>query len=97
MIGRPFLTAIDLKRLLEAGFVDVSVHSASHPYGPWSEDKKLKKIGRMNIFQGQTGFEAYGMAAFTRYLKMPYKEASKVFKQAFWAVKNKNNHMYTKL
>lgn len=47
-IGRPTLTAADLKNNLEnAGFVDVKTRIEKQPIGPWPKDPTVKHIGAM--------------------------------------------------
>jgi hypothetical protein len=75
-MGRPHPTPEFLKNVLEtAGFEDVQMHASKEPFGPWPKDPRLKRIGAMNLLNGETGFESYGMAAFTRILGMSADEA----------------------
>lgn len=44
---------------------------------------------------GNLAFHAYGMAVFTRILKMSPEDANDVCNKAFQAIRNKNFHCYT--
>jgi hypothetical protein len=49
----------------------------------------------MSLLGGETGYAAYGMVPMTRILGMDTKEAEKLCNDAFIAVKNKNEHLYS--
>ncbi|KAA8911371.1 S-adenosyl-L-methionine-dependent methyltransferase [Sphaerosporella brunnea] len=94
-IGRPPASAEAMKKhLLDAGFVDVEVKTVREPLGPWPKDRKLKNIGAMVLMNCQTGFHAYGLAAFTRILGMTKEEADRICDNAYNAVRNKNYHCW---
>ncbi|CCX06893.1 Similar to mRNA 3' acc. no. Q4IPA4 [Pyronema omphalodes CBS 100304] len=94
-IGRPPQDTENMKRKLEeAGFIDVKVMRAKQPIGPWPKDKGLKRTGAMVLLACDTGFHAYGMAAFTRILGMSTEEADRVCREAVAACRNKNYHIY---
>jgi hypothetical protein len=95
-MGRPHPTHEFLKNILEkAGFEDVQMLTAKEPYGPWPKDPVLKKVGAMNLLNGETGFESYGMAAFTRILGMDADEARGICERGLAACRNKNFHCYS--
>jgi hypothetical protein len=97
-VGRPAHTGETLKELFEdAGFEDVRVLNIKHPLGPWPKDKRLKHVGALMLLNCETAFEAYGLALFTRVLGMEHEEAMQLCKDAFAAVKNRQNHTYTYL
>ncbi|KAI5812899.1 S-adenosyl-L-methionine-dependent methyltransferase [Pyronema omphalodes] len=94
-IGRPPQDTENMKRKLEeAGFVDVKVVRAKQPIGPWPRDKALKRTGAMVLLACETGFHAYGMAAFTRILGMSTEEADRLCTEAVAACRNKKYHIY---
>ncbi|KAF8245687.1 S-adenosyl-L-methionine-dependent methyltransferase, partial [Wilcoxina mikolae CBS 423.85] len=94
-IGRPFPTGATLKGYLEkAGFVDVKLQDFKMPLGPWAKDQHMKRVGAMTLLMDETGFEAYGMAAFTRILGMSKEAATEVFTNGLKGIKNKNHHSY---
>jgi hypothetical protein len=50
----------------------------------------------MSLLNCETGFESYGMAAFTRVLGMEDEKASAICEAASAASRNKNYHVYFK-
>lgn len=93
-IGRPATTDVLItSRLQRAGFVDIHPRIFKQPLGPWPKAKHLKQAGLMELLQCETGFHAYGMAAFTRILGMPEETADKLCRDGYRAVLNKNVHM----
>lgn len=94
-MGRPHPTHEFLKNQLEnAGFEDVQMLTAKEPFGPWPKDPRMKRVGAMSLLNGSTGFESYGMAAFTRVLGMDAAEARGICERALQDARNKNYHVY---
>jgi hypothetical protein len=94
-MGRPHPTHEFLKNHLEkAGFEDVQMVTAKEPFGPWPKDPRMKKIGAMSLLNAETGFESYGMAAFTRVLEMDVEKARGMCERALQDVQDKNYHVY---
>ncbi|KAI5817857.1 S-adenosyl-L-methionine-dependent methyltransferase [Pyronema omphalodes] len=83
------------KDLEKAGFVDVQIHIARQPLGPWPKEPRLKQIGAMMLLSSETMFSAYGMVPFTRILGMSEEEARNMCETAKRGVKNKNYHTYS--
>ncbi|KAI5796123.1 hypothetical protein FPQ18DRAFT_387389 [Pyronema domesticum] len=82
------------KNVLEkVEFEDVQMHVSKERFGPWPKDPRLKSIGAMNLLNGETGFESYGMAAFTRILGMSADEARGICQRGLAACQNKNYHV----
>ena len=52
--------------IAEAGFVDVVEKKYKWPIGAWSNDQKLKDIGRWNMHHWKEGLEGWTMALLTR-------------------------------
>ncbi|KAA8896239.1 S-adenosyl-L-methionine-dependent methyltransferase [Sphaerosporella brunnea] len=97
-MGRPPPTVELLQRRLRtAGFVDIQAFAYKQPLGPWPKDPRLKQIGAMVMLGCETGFQAYGMAVFTRVLGMDPLRAKQVCDDALKAVRNKNFHLYNHL
>lgn len=69
------------------------MHVSKERFGPWPKDPRLKSIGAMNLLNGETGFESYGMAAFTRILGMSADEARGICQRGLAACQNKNYHV----
>jgi hypothetical protein len=94
-MGRPWPDLAFLKTLLEnAGFEGVTACQAKEPVGPWPKDPRLKRTGALTLLNGETAFESYGMAVFTRVLGMEVEEAQKMCENALLAARNKNYHIY---
>ncbi|KAF9886622.1 hypothetical protein FE257_011262 [Aspergillus nanangensis] len=65
--GKTFCIA-DLAKgyIQQAGFQNVTEYRFKLPIGPWSRDKKLKKLGRWNQVHCEQGIEGWAMALLTR-------------------------------
>lgn len=62
-----------MKNLIEeAGFVDVVEKTYKWPIGAWSNDPKLKDIGRWNLHLWKEGLEGWTMALLTRVMGVSY-------------------------
>ncbi|KAF8544005.1 putative TAM domain methyltransferase [Trichophaea hybrida] len=95
--GRPsHILGSTLSEYLEnSGFVDVQVTKVKMPFGSWPKEPRLKKIGRMAVLGCLTGFNAYGLAVFTRVLGMNKEQAERQCQEAFSAITDRNTHMYS--
>jgi hypothetical protein len=94
-MGRPWPDLAFLKNLLEnAGFEGVTTSVAKEPMGPWAKDPRLKRVGSMSLLNGETAFESYGMALFTRILGMDVDKVRKICENGLLAARNKNYHVY---
>lgn len=71
--GKTFRIA-DLAKgyLQDAGFQNVTERQYKLPIGPWSRDKKLKKLGRWNLVHCEQGIEGWAMALLTRVMGVSY-------------------------
>ncbi|RPB10755.1 S-adenosyl-L-methionine-dependent methyltransferase [Morchella conica CCBAS932] len=84
------------RMMAEVGFEGVHTELYKVPMGTWAKDKKQKELGGFYQLNAESGFEAYGMALFTRVLGMPAEEAEAVVKAAEREVKNRKVHSYVK-
>ena len=67
LFGKTMLIQQQMKDLIvEAGFVDVREYKFKWPIGPWSNDPRLKDIGRWNLHSWNAGLEGWTMALLTR-------------------------------
>lgn len=65
--GKTFQIMERMKNLIEqAGFVDVVETKYKWPLGAWSNDQKLKDMGRWNMHHWNEGLEGWTMALLTR-------------------------------
>ena len=55
-------------QITAAGFVDVIEVKYKWPIGPWSNEPKLKDLGRWNMHMWEQGIEGWTMALLTRYM-----------------------------
>lgn len=95
LIERPPVLDGDLqKRLERAGFEGVEAKAIKQPWGPWAKSRRQKQIGAMNMLQAETAFHAYGVAAFTRILRMDVDKADQICREGYRSVLNKNSHMH---
>jgi len=68
LFGKTMLIQTQMKDLIvAAGFVDVVEYKFKWPLGPWSNDPRLKDIGRWNMHLWDIGLEGWTMALLTRY------------------------------
>ncbi|KAI5842829.1 S-adenosyl-L-methionine-dependent methyltransferase [Tricharina praecox] len=94
-LGRPPVDGpIMAQQLRRAGFKDVHVTKVKQPWAPWPKDKRLKQLGAIALLQGETGYRAYGLAAFTRVLEMETAAAEKICDDASAAHHNPRYHVY---
>ena len=56
------------ERMEAAGFVNVTYKKFKWPIGPWSKDKKMRKIGLYNRLTWEEGMEGWAMFLFTKHL-----------------------------
>jgi hypothetical protein len=65
--GKTFQTAELAKGYMgEAGFQNITERRFKLPIGPWSKDKKLKKLGMWNLVHCERSIEGWAMALLTR-------------------------------
>ncbi|KAF2141606.1 uncharacterized protein K452DRAFT_351184 [Aplosporella prunicola CBS 121167] len=68
-IGRPMNVARHQKQwMTEAGFVNVTDDVYEAPMGPWTQDDKLREVGKYTLIHVLEAIEAYCLALFTRVL-----------------------------
>ena len=75
--GKTFVQIIHMKdQITGAGFVDVTEVRFKWPVGPWSNDQKMKDLGRWNMHMWEQGLEGWTMALLTRVMRVsqtPYE------------------------
>ena len=64
------------------------------PLGTWPAEKKQKEIGAYVMLLTEDGYEAYGMAFFTRVLEMPIEEVEELIKAAKKESRSRQIHSY---
>ncbi|KAI5778482.1 S-adenosyl-L-methionine-dependent methyltransferase [Geopyxis carbonaria] len=78
----------------DAGFVNVVCVKKKLPWGGWPKDPRQKELGRWALAILETGFKAYGLALFTRYLKMDERDAQALCDGAFKNMHDRKVHAY---
>jgi hypothetical protein len=96
-IKRPPIDDIETlrQRFEAAGFEDIRIKTVKEPIGPWTRDKRMKKIRAMVLLHCESVYEAYGVATFTRVLGMDHDEAQRICENAIASSRNKNYHLYS--
>ena len=75
--GKTFVQIIHMKdQITAAGFVDVTEVRFKWPVGPWSNDQKLKDLGRWNMHMWEQGLEGWTLALLTRVMRVSDLPAS---------------------
>ncbi|KAL1652005.1 hypothetical protein SLS58_000128 [Diplodia intermedia] len=66
-MSKTFEISTHMTQLIEqAGFVDVITKHFIWPIGPWSDDERLRELGRWNLKNWEDGMEGWVMAVLTR-------------------------------
>ncbi|KAA8896237.1 S-adenosyl-L-methionine-dependent methyltransferase [Sphaerosporella brunnea] len=94
-IGRPPQMEQSMRKYLEdAGFVDVVIKTMKQPLGPWPQEQRMREIGSLMYLNCETGFHAYGMAAFTRVLGMTTEEADTLCTESSRSIRERTTRVY---
>ncbi|KAI9931480.1 hypothetical protein ASPWEDRAFT_169675 [Aspergillus wentii DTO 134E9] len=93
--GKTFRTA-DLAKgyMQEAGFQNVTEERFKLPVGPWSKDRRLKKLGMWNLTHCEAGIEGWAMALLTRIMGWSYDEVQVFLAQMRQGLRDPNVHAY---
>lgn len=92
-----FLGSGEMQPFLEAaGFENIQDRMLKLPLGTWPAGKTQKELGAYFLLVSQSGFEAFGMALFTRVLKMSVEDARKVIDGAKKQATNRSIHSYAR-
>jgi len=78
----------------QAGFVDVHHFDLKIPMGPWPKDKRLKKIGLVELYSLNEGYEAYLLRGLTQILGLPREEATVIMAGGRREFTNPKYHTY---
>ncbi|KAH8703832.1 S-adenosyl-L-methionine-dependent methyltransferase [Talaromyces proteolyticus] len=97
MFGKSFMDCSKHKgRLEEAGFVNVTDDVYKVPMGTWPKDKKMKEIGRFQLYQMLEAIEPFSLAVFTRVLKWTPEETRELIDKVKADLCNPKVHMYSR-
>jgi hypothetical protein len=95
MLGLRTPNDMEMHKLVQdAGFDDIEVFALKQPLSPWPKEGHLKKIGEYMLVNAETGFMSYGLAMFTRVLRMTLEEATEICRGAVADSQNTKMHMY---
>ncbi|EAU35311.1 conserved hypothetical protein [Aspergillus terreus NIH2624] len=93
--GKTFRIAELAKGYMQsAGFQNVTEQQFKLPIGPWSRDKKLKKLGRWNLVHCEQGIEGWAMALLTRVMGWTYTEVQVFLAKMRKGLRDPNTHAY---
>ncbi|KAI5803522.1 S-adenosyl-L-methionine-dependent methyltransferase [Peziza echinospora] len=96
LAGRPFKIAKHMeKKLIAAGFEDVTASTHIWTIGPWAKDKKLKEIGKWGLQGMIDGLSAFSLALLTRVSGWKAAEVEKLCYDAKRELLSKENKYYT--
>lgn len=82
--------------LRDAGFVDVVEHIFKMPSSPWPKDKRLKKIGALEMTNLVEGASAFGLRVFSHTYGWTREETELAMVGFRRDVKNRNHHQYVR-
>ncbi|KAI5837882.1 S-adenosyl-L-methionine-dependent methyltransferase [Morchella snyderi] len=95
--GCAFQIVSNVESLLNnAGFEQPDCRMYKLPLGLWAADPKMKEIGAYVLLNGESAYDAFGMALFTRELGMTVDEAREIVTGAEKDCRNKRIHSYSK-
>jgi hypothetical protein len=81
----------------QAGFVDIRHFDLKIPMGPWPKDKRLKKIGLVELHCLSGGYEAYLLRGLTQVLGFSKEEATVIMAKGRSEFTNPRYHTYVHL
>ncbi|KAK5217402.1 hypothetical protein LTR72_009519 [Exophiala xenobiotica] len=82
--------------LRDAGFVDVVEHIFKMPSSPWPKDKRLKKIGALEMTNLVEGASAFGLRVFSHTYGWTREQTELAMVGFRKDVKNRNHHQYVR-
>ncbi|KAK4946814.1 hypothetical protein LTR10_014317 [Elasticomyces elasticus] len=82
--------------LRNAGFVDVAEHIFKMPSSPWPKDRRLKKVGALEMTNLVEGASAFGLRVFSHAYGWTREETELAMVGFRKDVKNRNYHQYVR-
>jgi len=80
--------------LKQAGFVKIHEQKRRAPIGSWPKDKHYKELGVLAGMTAATGYQAYGLAMFTRVLGWDPNDAQKIIDDVVDCVSNRKRKVH---
>ncbi|CRG82966.1 hypothetical protein PISL3812_00313 [Talaromyces islandicus] len=97
MFGKGFMDCwYHKERMEKAGFVNVTDDAYKVPMGPWPKDKRMKELGRFQLFQMLEAVEPFSLAVFTRLLKWTPEKTRDLMEKVKADLCNPKLHMYSR-
>ena len=97
-LGRPLEVARGhQKRLLDAGFVNVTTRVYRWPVNTWPRDPKYREIGLWTLANVDSGLEGLSMALLTRGLGWSRDEVLTFLAEVRQQLRNRTVHAYWKM
>ncbi|KAL8949245.1 MAG: hypothetical protein Q9222_004634, partial [Ikaeria aurantiellina] len=82
------------EEIIKAGFTDVVKIKYKWPIGAWSNDPKLKELGRWNLIHWLEGLEGWTLRFFTKHMGWTYEATRKWNADMIKTLKDKKYHAY---
>ncbi|KAL9001052.1 MAG: hypothetical protein Q9169_000536 [Polycauliona sp. 2 TL-2023] len=81
--------------IIRAGFTDVVRVKYKWPIGAWSNDVRLKELGRWVFIHWYEGLEGWVLRFFTKHMGWTYEDVQKWNAKVRQALKDRRYHIYT--
>lgn len=86
---------LSLSHLTDIGDGTITDFFAQVPMGTWPKDKRMKEIGRFQLFHALEALESYSLAIFTRVLKWTPEETRDLIAKVKAEGTNPHLHLYS--
>ncbi|KAI4283512.1 MAG: hypothetical protein L6R35_005144 [Caloplaca aegaea] len=80
--------------IARAGFIDVVKTTYKWPVGAWSNDPRLKELGKWNLLHWQQGLESWTLRSFTKRMGWSYEAVKKWNADVHRTLKERKHHAY---
>ncbi|KAL1995497.1 hypothetical protein VTN49DRAFT_1684 [Thermomyces lanuginosus] len=95
--GKPMLDCVKHRqRMIDAGFVDVQQETYKVPMGTWPKDRRLKELGRYQLYQMLEAVEPFTLALFTRVLRWSQEDIQQLMDRVRADLCNPKLHLYSR-
>lgn len=95
--GKPMLDCMKHReRMIDAGFVDVQHEVYKVPMGTWPKDRRLKELGRYQLYQMLEAVEPFTLALFTRVLRWSQEDILQLMDRVRADLCNTKFHLYSR-
>ncbi|KAL8965023.1 MAG: hypothetical protein Q9197_006707 [Variospora fuerteventurae] len=80
--------------IARAGFTEVVKTTYKWPVGAWSNDPRLKELGKWNLLHWQQGLESWTLRSFTKRMGWSYEAVKKWNADVHRTLKERKHHAY---